>query len=614
MANYSVPQLLEKIKQPSAKNRSLLDRCSRQHNRAKFHVEPIDSLADVNQPALTNFLAWTQTLLPIDKFEYFKKYLRPPFCTVDITERAFTELTRSLEGENQYVRAEFASPENSTDYDAYLASIKEASFWLGKGVEAAKTQYNSVLIVDVERTQVIADKPRPYFYLIELNSEKILDVSFKEDGIADYILFFEGKNTLYAFDDSYFRVFTKPPEQDNSQFQLEHEVQHSVYDVNNKLISGLGYCPAKRFWSDNLTSGDTMQAKGPLSKVFGKLDEYLYKYTGLMYGEDTGTFAVVWQYADSEPKHIYPEDPSIVCKSGYFLVPQPDYINPLGISIAQKPRAYPCKECAKNKLTGPGTIKTVTPPDNKVDADLRDPMGYIVPPQEIIEKATERLEARKRSLIASITGSGAEPGTNQPRNEKDVEAGFEGLQSYLLRFKINFEIARKWTLETMAKLRYQNDFLRCTVDYGTEFYLRSELDITKAYQAKKEAGLPDYMLAPSRDLISQTEYRANDEQRMRQRILANLQPYPDRSDAELITWVASAPQMLNAIRLRLRLDFDSYVRRFEREQQMSIVDFGSQIDFNEKIKIIYSSLISYTTEDEAGSLPALAAPIAAPII
>jgi hypothetical protein len=597
MANLSFPDLLARIDAP--KNKALIEKCERQHERLRYHVEQIEELGDLPKVGHDVFMKWVESLLPNDKYESFSKFYRPPVPSVEVTEKVYAELGRALEADNQYIKSDFKNPENANDFEAYRIEIGSTRFWGSDALEASKTQINSVIICDLPQVQ-ITDKPAPYYYLLEICPSKVVDIDFKKDGSAEYIIFNEtgDKNTLFCYDDSFFRVVQRP--NDSQPYALLHEAQHSYYDQYGRKTQGLGYCPARRFWTDRLTRKNNIQARAPLTKVLGKLDEYVFDYVSLRYYASYGTWPITWEYEDSEPRHIYPANPKIVCNKGFFVVPSANTAvsNSSGAVVVENPPVvYACEECRKSRYTGPGSIKRITPPSSSHDSDLREPAGFINPDPAILAAAEASLEKKKAEIIAAVAGFGGEPATAQPRNEKDVQSGFESKQSYLLRFKRNIEDAWSWADETVAILRYADDYIRNAVDLGDEFFLRTEGQLSLLYSDSKKAGLPAYLLAPIRELISQTRYRNNDEQRMKQDVLAALQPYPDLSDTELQTWAAAAPKSLNVDLIALRNNFDSYVRRFERENQMSLVDFGSAIPFDSKIERIKARLMEYVKQD-----------------
>jgi hypothetical protein len=605
MANLSEAQIQERIQAP--KNRDAIQRCSDEHQRLRFHVEAISKAADLPPVAYNDFVRWVRDILPLDKYEQFKKYMRLPVPTVGISEKAHTELARALEAENQYIKVDFNNPAYTADFEAYRNQLGDTTFWETDGMEAVRTRINSIIIVDLPRQQA-SERPEPYYYLLEITPENVLDVDFKKDGVAEYVLFYGAgsqRNILYAYDDSCFRVFTR--QDSRTEYVMTYEARHSVFDENGRLVSGLGYCPARRFWDELLTSTSTIQAQAPLAKVFGRLDEYIFDFYSLRYYSVYGKWPVIWEYEDSEPKHLNPEYPGIACEKGYFRVPTGDTTisdNDGQTIVHNKARLVECAECKKSRYTGPGSLKRISPPEERGDSDLREPMGFIEPNPEIMKAAQEALDRDEQRIIEMLTGFGGEPTNASARNEKDVEAGFEGKQSYLIKFKENIEAAQKWALDTTGFFRF---FVKpeSTVDRGTEFYLKSASQLSEEYANGKKAGLPPYMLAPIRELRDETKFRGNDELRQRQRILSHLQPYPDQTDTELQAWLSSWPAGLNAPLLMLRLGFDFYIKRFERENQMSVVDFAKDLSFDAKIERVLERLLEYAAENK-GNAPEIA--------
>ena len=47
--------------------------------------------------------------------------------------------------------------------------------------------------------------------------------------------------------------------------------------------------------------------------------------------------------------------------------------------------------------------------------------------------------------------------------------------------------------------------------------------------------------------------------------------------------------------LRIKVNFASFIDRFEREN-INIIEFGAQLDFDAKIRIIYNKLLEYVKE------------------
>jgi hypothetical protein len=56
-------------------------------------------------------------------------------------------------------------------------------------------------------------------------------------------------------------------------------------------------------------------------------------------------------------------------------------------------------------------------------------------------------------------------------------------------------------------------------------------------------------------------------------------------------------QLLNQDSLKIKINFSTFVDRFEREN-MNIIEFGSQLDFDKKISIINEKFKEYVREQD----------------
>lgn len=613
MARLSDSQVLQLL--IKAKNAGAILNCQKQHEALRYHVQPQKD-ARQTSPYHRDFMAWVRSLLPEDKYLQFEKFYRLPVPTTDVSDRIFTQLERAFQADNQYVKVEFKSPEIGAEFELFRVGLGDNTFWQDKGFEAMQTAINSVVLVDLPRVQ-LGPRPEPTYYLMEINAANVHDVDFKEDGVADYIIFNLSRHQRAVFDDEYFRLVEKPENLGWDKAVITMAVPHSEYTEEGVLVSGLGYAPCCRFW-DNLLNAqqNRVEAKGPITKLLGRMDEYLFDYYSLRYYKSYGKWPILWEYESKAPMHQHPNVAGLKCQGGYFVEqPEDVLVDTNGVleRVPQKARVSVCEECKKSRFTGPGSIKRVTPPQKNNDPDLRVPAGWIDPNPELVKLANEDLREAEYAIIEAAVGRNHE--TTGPRNELDVKDGVEVAQSMLLNITKNIAASRRFALETMAILMYGRElYARTTVDLGDEFFLKTEEQIKAEYKSGKDSGLPDYILAPTREMISETRYRNNDEMRMRQRILSNLQPYPDRTDAELQAWITAASGSLNANLIRLRMNFMAYVAEFEREQEMSIVDVAANVSFEVKIRLIRERLVAYVEQDFPNNPPLIPAPAAAPVV
>lgn len=580
MANLSNDQVNKLFEAP--KNKDMIARAIGQHERLRLHVQPALNEGEVS-PAYKVFLKWLLEYLKNDKYNQVKQLLTFPLPTVDLTESIFNELSRALEGENGYMKFDFANDNAEEDFNNYITEkLKEEDFFLREGFETFKVAINNILIADLPTVQN-GTLPEPYLYFLEPELLYDVDINFK--GVIEYVIFNEGDNTRYVFDDSFYRTYTRKDKTD--LFILKSIVQHSTFDAAGERVSGLGYCPARLFWDIPQTSPEILQRKGPLTGKLGKLDKLLFWDISTEYYESYGTYPIYWEY-DNDDSCDYEDGAGNHCTGGFITGAA------LNGAILDK---VACPKCAKNNYVGPGSVKRIEPPADNQDADLREPAGIIPVDVPALQNAQERLQKRYDDLYVAVVGKGGEPKNEQAKNQKQIESGLNSKENVLLNIKGAWERMRKWGLDTVARLRHGEAFIGSTVIMGDEFYLVDEADLQEQYLTGKEKGMPNYVLNEALKTLQQTKYKSNPEQIQRINILAELEPYPDYSAEQLTTMNAAMPGMLNPDKLMLKTEFSAYIRRFETEE-LDLVRFGIKLDFKNKISLIKQKLQSYVQEDK----------------
>lgn len=586
MANLSELQIRELFEVP--RNRKALTQCAKHHERLRLHNEPTLDNNDVS-PALKDFKEWVASFLPKDKHQTFCKLLTLPVPTVDLTANIFEKLKRSLQGENGYTEWLFSAEEYSEDFAKFREKTKEEQFWKEKGWEAFKSAINSVLIVDVPAVQS-SERPEPYFYLLDVS--RVYDAEVKADGQLDYIIFTEGTNKRFVFDDSFYRTYERTDE--TQEFKLISQVQHSEYTETGEKLSGIGYCPARMFWSTTLGSSDKLQRKNVLTSALSKLDKLIFWEISKEYYQTYGTYPIYWEYAN---ECEYSDAEGNECNEGFIT--RTVKLNTNGSSKEQQEvelQQVRCPKCSENDFLGPGSVKTIDPPADNSDADLREPVGIVKVDIDALKFVEEAQATRKAEIFTNAVGTDEEPKNDQAKNEKQVKSSFESKRDVLLHIKENFDKARHWANETVCLIRYGAEYISSTVIYGDEFYLVNEAELAEQYKNDKAAGLPMYHLAMSREILFQTKFKNNPELLNRVKILSFLEPYPDFTIAELLNLHSKGADLVNPEALALKVNFDNYVKKFEAEQ-MDVVRFGKLTTFKNKIQTILTKLNEYVAED-----------------
>lgn len=124
------------------------------------------------------------------------------------------------------------------------------------------------------------------------------------------------------------------------------------------------------------------------------------------------------------------------------------------------------------------------------------------------------------------------------------------------------------------------------------------MELRERYKLAKEAGASEAELDAMQNQIIETEYRNDLTQLQRMLVLAELEPYRHLTRAEVLNLYGQ--QIISEPELRVKLDFANFVRRFERENT-NILEFGTQIPFSEKIKVITNKFYEYASENRGGA-------------
>jgi hypothetical protein len=238
-------------------------------------------------------------------------------------------------------------------------------------------------------------------------------------------------------------------------------------------------------------------------------------------------------------------------------------------------------------------------PQEKDDPDLlANPIKVIPAEKTSVEVVNEEIRTRRAQIMAACVGVNGEPGNDQAKNELQILAGFESRTNVLLRAKRNFEIIKAFALETCARLMYPDQFVSITIDLGDQFFVTDETAQLDEYKKAVDNNLPSFDLAMRRDKIASTRYRTNPDLLNRYELLKHLDPFPDNTAAQVVELKAKSPEVVNTLEYMLKLNFNRYISRFEREQAPLSL-FGSKLDFGKRVTQITKVLLGYAKEAQS---------------
>jgi len=560
-------------------NNGVIPKAVNHENAIRFHAET--TLSEVEaQIAANRFFAFVRSILPEDKFRMFLTLFRYPVATVPLVERIFSALEKVFDGRNPVFKYEFNSDADAEDWNVYRKQFWR--LWRTQGLEAFKTMINSIVVVDLPEEQE-DNRPAPYFYFLPI--DQVID--FKSDGENGFrwLAFFpEEEGRLAFFDDQFFRLFRT-------------EGKRSRKIVGEPIIEtehGLGYCPARFFWTTPISSRQPHIKKSPITNYLRDLDLALFFDIGNDHLNLYARYPIYSVFADDCD---YTNDETGAYCDGGFLR------NHEGQYLISGDRAAPCPVCSSKRLDGPGSLIEIDPPGPQNDnADLRNPVQITTIDRASLEYNAEDVEKRKAAIYEGVTGFKGLPINNKAVNEKQVGAIFESLEEALRIPQYNFEQIITWTDETICRLRYGNEsFVSASISLGTEHFVLNSTQILSLYEQAKVSTASTPTLDLLEDRYFDTEFRNNPEQLKRQKILVNLDPFRHRTTEE-VSAMYNAGQ-IGFPEFMLKVNFSTLILQFEREN-LPITQFGAGLDFATKINRIKSALLEYAKNLAPATMPA----------
>jgi hypothetical protein len=527
-------------------------------------------------PYFAKFLDWVKNgvMLPDDKFDSFKGMCQFPLLTTPVCTTIYEEYEKIFEAQDHFFDVELLDDTLKAEFKDYLKTIHVHHFFQNKGFEAYKVQPATIYVVDLPAAQA-TERPQPYFYEVSISQVIDIGIEYTVDGCERIgcLIFKSSADRIIAIDDVAYWVLQK-----DSQGE---------YMMILRSLHNLGFTPATFLVHNSLY---TKEDKSPvarkviLSNSLFDLDWLLfYKVAERMY-ETFGPFPIT---TVPDTNCNYTDNLGNTCNGGHVPTTGRD----------GSPSYYECPNCKKNNLVGPGTVFSRPVPRSKEDPVLDKPVditGADVPSLEYITAKIEKLEAK---LKKDNVGGSDETVTKEAVNEKQVQTTVEGKRNILCRVKKDFECTEKFIVDTMGRLIYGDYYVSCTVNYGEQFLLYTATDLTEQYANEKKAGLPNYLVSQKKKLLIQTEYKNNPYQRQRAEILNLLEPWPDMSPTECMTFQY---HLLFPEKFLVKVDFTNFVSKFELVNG-DIVQWGSAIDLSKKIERLTEILIQYGKKEYAGA-------------
>lgn len=561
-------KISEEIKSPS-KSRQIKQAIAQQ-DRIKFHS---DTTLDIAKSVpYQNFKAFIASLLPEDKFLVTMNLLKFPVPTNKVTESVFVKLSKIFDGRNPAINYQFHNTQERDDWEWYRQDVlNEPNVWAEKAWEYFKTEINCVMVVDMPSEADPTDRyPQPYFYFVPISSVISYSVNRQTENM-DWIIF-KSDERIIVIDGETYRTYS---------WSRKGGLGAEPLSVNPH---GLGYCPARFFWNESLSLATPDVKKSPLSKELSDLDWYLFYSLGKRHLDLYGSYPILSGY---EEECDYSDAEGNMCHKGHLQKPDGSWLTDINGNIKECPLCH-----AKKNLAGAGTYVDVPIPAEG-QPDLRNPIQMLTIDKASLSYNVEEVERLKSEIINACVGVDNTILNETSLADKQVDASFESRESVLNRIKRGFENAQQWVDTTICKLRYGSAFINAKINYGNEFYTLTPEVLRKRYSAAKESGASDSELEALRQQLIETEYRHNPNMLQRMLILSDIEPFTHLSKSEVNNLLEKG--MISRAEAILKNDFTGFIRRFEREND-NILEFGSMLEYSEKIKRIKDTLLGYAEE------------------
>jgi len=495
------------------------------------------------------------------KYNRVLNFFSYPLAIVSIADDILGDLNRVFDGRNANFSIQYPNKRAEQSGSALLLKLEPRAYIEQIGRKVFKCKPQTIVVVDKDLLGV------PYFVTVE--SEKLIGYELTENKKDfKYIIFdhSKGKDELGEYkkiafyDDEFYRVI----EVRNHSYSLVLETQHN-----------LGYCPARWFVDEPLNTKDDIKRYAPLSSVLGSMSEWQQFHAYSYYAEHYGVFPVI-EYA------------APVCEDEYCTNGKVQY--PLENGEMSTPTD--CKTCNANKFSGAGTAIKINP---KIDNDENDVSGYfrfISPPTQNLEFEQQKQNKRENFIKVTVTGFN-DVINKEAVNADQVRSVMEDRKKPLLKLSGICNRLHKWLVKTCIKLSLDVD-VYCHANYGTEWFLLTESQIQELFVGAKTAGLPESEIDQIYKLLIETKYKGDPSTVRKLMIENNINPAPYSTLEECYKKLNQGVMTLED--LYIKANFVKFVSKFERENG-SLVDFATDLSFEQKIEIIYNTFKNYVKDE-----------------
>lgn len=555
-------------------NSKLLRSAKSDDQRHRLHAEAATSAAS----ASPYFKAWVKEFVePVipsapKRDQLMKQFAWPP-VTVELVDEIMDTTSAVHHAQDRFVKVDLSDAALEADCGEYLEQIKLRQFITRDCHNSLFSGPNSLVVVDLPAVQA-TPFPEPYVYLVssdDVLAAKALTGGSAEAGLLEFAWFNTDKpNVTALFDRTEVALWEK-----------KEGVDGWVEVDGSRAVHGLPFCPAFKMWPD-VEKSNALTSNTILRPILGLLDRLMFWDGGAESNDLATAFLMRW-YLETDPDQRQALQNIVsdcVPVGEYEGVPYSP-LNPTGPAHANKKGQY-----------GPGTDIPIPAQQSKEDADYRDPAGYIAPPVPNLQYIADKVVALRTRIHKTATGYEA-PATKEAINEKQVLSIAERTRFILQYLAGHYETTEYRILYALCYYRYGPYLAGVSVNYGRRFTLLSGQELADLYKASKDAGLGFWLLEELDAQLQEYHAHTDASRKLRYKMLRDLNPYsfmtlPDMSQAGIA--------MSDPDGYAIAVCLPGFIRRFERENDLTIEEFGSAPDYNNRIQTILTRFKQYVSE------------------
>jgi len=540
-------------------NRSSLSAACFHEQRLQMHLDtsiskPSDNVA---------FQGWLRYISDIaqddEKFELFQQLIKYPLVSTSLTNNIYRRFRKVFHGADSRRDFRFNSPNNSADFEGYISKYK--NYFSEQGFKYFKLNPNGFVCIDYPIEQMDS-LPEPFIDFINVNN--IHDASVNNDATVNWVIIDLGDECYKLIDSEKFLL-------------VDAKGNPKLNDLGEEkvLYHGLGYTPVRQFWTSNINNSNPFLKDVPLNASLGECDFLLSADVGKENVDLYAKFPFLSVLEDDETYEDYEETDNVNTnlssngEAGYsYRGVNNNYVsnNIDGFSNGLESNYFnrPNQNKDKKSMRLPGTIVSRRPP-REGETDIPTPLEIITPDTTILKHLTEDIEYREGKIYANTVGSPKQTeGNDSAKNEKQVNSQYEGQLDVILEIKKNFEQLEEWVFKTIALMRYKNESVEVSINYGTRFFLKSVDELEQELKTAKELGSSEGFVLSLIEEVIDTKYKNSPSEAKKQKLILALDPFPSMSIMEIAELIkAGVP--ISQSDLVLKANFADLIGQLERK-------------------------------------------------